>query len=112
MFTGSTVPETVISSELAEKTHSLLSGIVNGVYSMSEEIEGLVESSSNLGILRLSPDGLFVRCYERSSSSEKTDEILAVFKKAVEENGLTESHSFPQTGQHGFRKFTVSLYYG
>ena len=73
------VPETVISSELAEKMHSLLSGIVNGVYSMSEEIEGLVESSSNLGILRLSPDGLFVRCYERSSSSEKTDEILAVF---------------------------------
>ena len=87
------VPETVISSELAEKMHSLLSGIVNGVYSMSEEIEGLVESSSNLGILRLSPDGLFVRCYERSSSSEKTDEILAVFKKAVEENGLTDEYT-------------------
>ena len=87
------VPEAVVSSELAEKTHSLLLGIVNGVYSMSEEIEGLVESSSNLGILRLSPDGLFVRCYERSSNSEKTEEILAIYKKVVKENGLADDYT-------------------
>ena len=83
------VPETVVTPEFAGRVHSLLAGIVNGVYSMSEDIEGLVESSSNLGILTLSPDGLTVCCYERSSSSEKQDEILAIGRKAIEENGMT-----------------------
>ena len=80
--------ETVVSPELAKKTQALLTGLVNGVYSMSKEIEGLVESSSNMGVLRLSPEKLTVCCYERSSSGEKQEEILAIDRKVMEENGL------------------------
>jgi len=85
-------PEKVVTDELAEKTHALLEGLVNGVYTMSEEIEGLVESSSNTGVLRLTPEGLTVSCYERSSNSEKTEEILAIDRKVIEENGLNAEY--------------------
>ena len=88
------VPDKVTTDELAGKTHALLEGLVNGVYTMSEEIEGLVESSSNTGILKLTPEGLTVCCYERSSDAEKTEEILAADRKVIEDNGLSAEY-FP-----------------
>ena len=67
------------------------SAVVNtgGIYSMSEDIEGLVESSSNMGVFSLSPKGLTSYSYMRSSSTEKQDEILAIDGKVIAENGLT-----------------------
>ena len=85
-------PDTVVAAELAGKAHALLEGLVNGVYTMSEEIEGLVESSSNMGVLKLTPEGLIVSCYERSSNSEKTEEILAIDRKVIEESGLSAEY--------------------
>ena len=87
-----TVPDTVVTGEEAGKTRALLDGLVNGVYTMSEEIEGLVESSSNLGVLKLAPEGLTACCYERSSNAEKTEEILAIDRKVIEENGLSAEY--------------------
>ena len=87
-----TTPDAVVTGEEAGKTRALLDGLVNGVYTMSEEIEGLVESSSNLGILKLTPEGLTACCYERSSNAEKTEEILAIDRKVIEENGLSAEY--------------------
>lgn len=86
------MPGTVTGGEPAEKMHALLGGLVNGVYTMSEEMEGLVESSSNMGVLTLTPEGLTVSCYERSSNAGKTEEILAIDRKVIEENGLTAEY--------------------
>lgn len=86
------MPGMVVNEELTGKMHALLAGMVNGIYTMSEEIEGLVESSSNMGILTLTPEGLTANCYQRSSNAEKTDEILAIDRKVIEENGLTAEY--------------------
>ena len=86
------MPEAVVAPEFAERVHSLLNGLVNGIYSMSDEIEGLVESSSNMGVFSLSPEGLTSYSYARSSSSEKQEEILDIAKKVIAENGLTAEY--------------------
>ena len=81
--------DTVVDTEMTQDLLAFMDGIVNGVYSMSEDIEGLVESSSNLGILSLTPDGFRASCYVRSSSNDKEDEILAIDQKIIEEKGLS-----------------------
>ena len=42
---------------------------------MSKDMEGLVESSSNLGIAKLNNDGIYFNVYNRSSSADKETEI-------------------------------------
>ena len=86
------MPEKVIAPEFAVRVQMLLDGLVNGIYSMSDEIEGLVESSSNMGVFSLSPKGLTSYSYARSSSSEKQDEILAIAEKVITECGLTAEY--------------------
>ena len=86
------MPEAVVAPEFAGRVDSLLGGLVNGIYSMSDEIEGLVESSSNMGVFSLSPEGLTTCSYVRSSNSEKQEEILAIAKKVIADNGLTAEY--------------------
>ena len=86
------MPEKVIAPEFAVRVQLLLDGLVNGIYSMSDEIEGLVESSSNMGVFSLSPKGLTSYSYARSSSSEKQEEILAIAEKVITECGLTAKY--------------------
>ena len=86
------MPEKVIAPEFAVRVQQLLDGLVNGIYSMSDEIEGLVESSSNMGVFSLSPKGLTSYSYARSSSGEKQEEILAIAKKVIAECGLTAKY--------------------
>ncbi len=52
-----------------------LAGTIDGVYTMSEDMEGLVESSSNLGQIRLDMDGIEIRHNPRSSDAGKLKEI-------------------------------------
>ena len=82
------VVDTVVAPEETQSVFAFMDGIVNGVYSMSEDIEGLVESSSNLGVLSLTPERFLASCYERSSNAEKADEILAIDQKAIDANGM------------------------
>ena len=82
------VVEEVVAPEETQKAFAFMDGIVNGVYSMSEDIEGLVESSSNLGVITLTPEQFRASCYERSSNAEKTDEILAIDQEAIDAGGF------------------------
>ena len=50
--------------------------IINGVYTMSADMEGLVESSSNLGVFNLNEDGISGATYVRSSVAALQTEIL------------------------------------
>ena len=61
---------------------------VDGVYSMSEEVEGLVESSSNIGRIDVSRDIIEIRQLPRSSSDEKLNEIHEHQKELGEKTGL------------------------
>ena len=50
--------------------------IPNGVQKMSEEIEGLVQTSLNLGILKTEPNGIWILCSVRSSVNNEKYELL------------------------------------
>ncbi len=56
-----------VSAEDTKKMIQLLSCMPDGVQAMSHDIEGLVETSLNLGILKLTDEGLNFSCALRSS---------------------------------------------
>ncbi|CBK75474.1 aminoacyl-histidine dipeptidase [Butyrivibrio fibrisolvens 16/4] len=56
-----------VSAEDTKKMIELLSCMPDGVQAMSHDIEGLVETSLNLGILKLTDEGLNFSCALRSS---------------------------------------------
>lgn len=70
-----------LSTEDTRKIAELLAGMPDGIFSMSKEIDGLVKTSSNLGILKTENDVLYLLCSLRSSDeSEKksySDTVLA-----------------------------------
>lgn len=68
------------SYEETKNIASLLSKMPDGIKSMSEEIDGLVKTSSNLGILQTRDNGLYLLSSVRSSDEEEkisySDEIF------------------------------------
>ena len=66
----------VISQNERDNLIKYITEVIDGVYTMSEDMEGLVESSSNLGIVKLNSDGLKIAALIRSSSPEKEVEIV------------------------------------
>lgn len=92
------VSEKVFSNESLENIIFLLMTLPNGVQTMSAEIEGLVESSINLGRLYLEEDDLCFEFASRSSVRSKKYrmvEILNLFAKKV--NGkCIESKDYPE----------------
>ena len=65
-----TIPKT-ISKEQRDAAIRFMTEVINGVYTMSADMEGLVESSSNFGIFRLNADGVYGVTNVRSSSAPK-----------------------------------------
>ncbi len=63
----------VTSFEETKNIASLLSKMPDGVYSMSNDIDGLVKTSSNLGILETNDRGLFMLSSVRSSDENEKD---------------------------------------
>ena len=70
------VPKVVYKSA-RDNLIKFITEVPNGVYTMSKDLEGLVESSSNLGIVKLGQDGLKIAALIRSSSPEKETELVA-----------------------------------
>ena len=66
--------------------------IIDGVYTWSADKEGLVESSSNLGLFSLDQGGLTAVTYIRSSSGPLQQEILEAQKKLAAECGFDTEH--------------------
>ena len=77
-YTITEMAELPLVVAMEEKNHLIkfVSEIIDGVYTWSPDIEGLVESSSNLGVASVNPDGLSMLTNIRSSSPEKETEIL------------------------------------
>ena len=65
----------VVSKEEKNNMIKYITEVIDGVYTWSKDIDGLVESSSNLGIARLNKDGLSITIMFRSSSPKKETEI-------------------------------------
>ena len=65
----------VISKEEKNNFIKYITEIIDGIYTWSADMEGLVESSSNLGVAKLNNDGISFVNMVRSSSPEKETEI-------------------------------------
>lgn len=67
---------------------SFLCLVPNGVLSMSQSKPGLVESSSNLGIVGTSDEGIRFDVYSRSSVEPVTDHIVRTLMRLAKVTGL------------------------
>ena len=70
------MPEAVVSPVDRDAAMMFCTQIVNGVYTMSADMEGLVESSSNLGIFSIDADGVLAPAVVRSSVGMLQTEIV------------------------------------
>ena len=70
---------------------SLVSSLPYGPLGMSEEVPGLVETSSNPGIIISDGDSVRVTCSSRSSVSERLDEIIESFDSLAAHLGTVEA---------------------
>lgn len=64
------------SVEDSKKIISLINELPNGVISMSEDIDGLVETSLNLGIIKTKDEGVRLTFSVRSSINEKKEKLI------------------------------------
>ena len=89
------LPEKVLFETDADRILGLLREQFNGVYSMSEIVDGLVESSSNLGVIALEPTGISAKGMFRSSDAGKQEELRETNRKLAEKLrfDLTENDS-------------------
>lgn len=79
--------EKVLSKKSSEKVIELLCAIPNGVHTMSLEIKGLVQSSTNLGVVKTEKDKVTFLSEPRSSVQSLKDEIVNTTKIIAENIG-------------------------
>lgn len=94
-FTVSALAEAprVVREEETESAVRYITEIIDGVYTWSRDLPGMVESSSNLGLFSLDENGLSGTSYERSSSPEKEEEILDAQQQLAEACGYAVTRS-------------------
>lgn len=81
----------ITSYEDTKNIASLLSSMPDGVFSMSEDIDGLVKTSSNLGILETKENGLFLLSSVRSSEEkEKTSYSDIILNHIIAHKGTAK----------------------
>ena len=87
----------LISYEETKNIASLLSNMPDGIKSMSEDIDGLVKTSSNLGVLKTLNEKLsFVSSVRSSDESEKEKYSDEIIKHITLHNGIAKkSDGYP-----------------
>lgn len=66
----------LLSSEMSKKIVSMINEMPNGVQKMSEDIDSLVQTSLNLGVMKLENDSFSATFSVRSSVNEEKNELL------------------------------------
>lgn len=85
-----------MSTDDSKKAARLLQAVPNGVQAMSQDMEGLVQTSLNLGIAKLEGDSLHLTFSVRSSVNGEKEEILNRLRAAAAEFG----GSYSQMGEY------------
>lgn len=94
---GTEIPQTVMEQDFQDKFLRAVYACPNGIYRMTPEIKGLVQSSNNLARILLKDGTYTVQCLTRSSvDSEKTD-LANVISSAFELTGatVTDGNGYP-----------------
>ena len=104
----------VVSKVEKDNLIKYITEIVDGVYTMSKDMDGLVESSSNLGIVKLNDD-LKITSLIRSSSPEKEEELVNSEKELAktcgyEASSLRSSEAWPYNPDSKLIKLAQKVY--
>ncbi len=91
------MPATYIDEETQNKLISAIYTCPNGVIRMSSEIEGIVETSTNLAIVKTLKDEVTIQCLLRSSVDSAKEDLSARIRALFEMAGakVTFSGSYP-----------------
>jgi dipeptidase D len=86
-----------LSLEDGQKIINTLAAVHNGVYRMSPDIEGLVETSSSLARVEISDGKFITQSLQRSSVNSTRDEVAMTIKACFENMGCTviQSGEYP-----------------
>ena len=79
----------LMSEEESANIISLINEMPNGVTRMSEDIEGLVETSLNMGIIKLGGKALELTISVRSAKGEEKAKLIYKIKQVSSEHGAT-----------------------
>ena len=92
-----TAPAVAISSSDTKRLIGLISALPNGVMKMSEDIEGLVETSLNLGVIRKDGNNIRITFSTRSSKGKEKSALCQRLKDIAENYGAeySEHGSYP-----------------
>jgi dipeptidase D len=82
-------PDQVLSKELSADVAGLLACIPNNVHTMSPFIPGLVESSSNLGVISIDSDAIVFNSFARSSVSYQAYQLATICATIARQFGFT-----------------------
>ncbi|MBW4863635.1 MAG: aminoacyl-histidine dipeptidase [Paeniclostridium sp.] len=85
--TETTKPELVFNAKSKDSVIKVLNLIPNAIQTMSMDIENLVESSTNLGVLRTTDSTVTFECAVRSSVKSLKDDITARMELLISEFG-------------------------
>jgi dipeptidase D len=85
-------PEFAMGTTMTKNVFSFLLALPHGVYTMSSEVAGLVETSANVAIVRTSPTELTVNVSQRSMSDPSLDAITVRCEAAANLAGAEVSH--------------------
>ena len=82
------IPEKVMKEEDQETLLKAIYALHNGVYRMSPEIDGLVETSNNVAKIEVHKGNISVCCLTRSSVESSKDDIANQLRAAFELAGF------------------------
>lgn len=80
-------PRQAIAKAVADKMLLSLRAVHNGIYTMSQDMEGLVETSSNLASIHREEGTIVVTTSQRSSVESRREEMSAVVRAAFSLGG-------------------------
>lgn len=77
----------VLSADSCKSLIKLINALPNGVIKMSEDIDGMVETSLNFGIISMNDKEAVLHYLPRSSKEAELDKLVSQMKKISEEFG-------------------------
>ena len=91
-------PATVIDDCTTKRLVASVYTAPHGVYHMSKEIEGLVETSTNLATINMDGNKIYVDTLQRSSVESRKDEMAEIVESHFTLAGASITHSDPYPG--------------
>jgi len=79
-LTETETAESVMTNNSMQRVITGITQMPNGVYSMSADIEGLVQTSNNLGIIETEDGKVILTAFARSSLPEEEEELLDLLR--------------------------------